>query len=65
MYDWLSSPNVASQYALAEITVARERDVGQNDIQYVTRTHLGNLLQIGDLVLGFAWTRNSINWSFK
>lgn len=37
---------------LAEITVARERDLGVNDQQFVCLSHLGNLLREGDVVLG-------------
>lgn len=38
---------------LAEITVARERDFGVNDQQFVCISHLGNLLREGDVVLGY------------
>lgn len=41
------------KFALADMVVARDRDVGTNDTQFVTRTHLANFLQIGDLALGF------------
>ena len=51
------------QHKLVDIVVARERDVGQNDTQYVTRTHLGNILQIGDLVLG--WVQTQLNCSHE
>eukprot|EP00042_Codosiga_hollandica_P044129 m.429374 g.429374 ORF g.429374 m.429374 type:complete len:511 (+) comp56716_c0_seq2:316-1848(+) len=37
-------PVVVGKYALAEVTVARERDVSANDTQFITRTHLGPLL---------------------
>ena len=37
---------------LAEVVVAREKDFGVNDIQFTCMTHLGNLLQEGDTVLG-------------
>jgi nonsense-mediated mRNA decay protein 3 len=37
---------------LAEATVARMRDLGSNDQQYYVRTHLGHLLEAGDLAWG-------------
>jgi nonsense-mediated mRNA decay protein 3 len=41
------------KFALAEATVAREVDLGANDTQHITKTHLGNLLHAGDYVLGY------------
>lgn len=35
---------------LAEVVVAREKDFGVNDTQFIVVTHLGNLLREGDLV---------------
>lgn len=37
---------------LAECVVARERDLGVNDTQFTCITHLGNVLHVGDAVLG-------------
>lgn len=37
---------------LAEVTVARERDLGVNDTQFVVVSHLGNILREGDVVEG-------------
>eukprot|EP01038_Epipyxis_sp_PR26KG_P006742 gene6742-9237_t len=37
----------------AEVVVARETDLGENDDSYTTYTHLGHLLQPGDTVLGY------------
>ncbi len=42
----------SSQFRLAEATVARMSDLGSNDQQFVTMTHLGHLLNAGDHVLG-------------
>jgi nonsense-mediated mRNA decay protein 3 len=41
------------KFALAEVTVARECDLGANDTQFIVKTHLGNYLQPGDFVLGY------------
>jgi nonsense-mediated mRNA decay protein 3 len=41
------------KYALADVEVAREADFGQNDETFHVVTHLGNLLQVGDIVLGY------------
>lgn len=41
------------KFALADVEVARESDFGQNDETFRCVTHLGNLLQPGDVVLGY------------
>jgi len=41
------------KYALAEVEVARESDLGTTDETFHVITHLGNLLQTGDVVLGY------------
>jgi nonsense-mediated mRNA decay protein 3 len=48
-------PNTGSveKYALADVQVARESDLGSNDTIYNCVTHLGHLLQPGDVVLGY------------
>ena len=40
------------KHSLAEVTVARERDLGVNDTQFVVVSHLGSILKEGDTVLG-------------
>jgi len=43
-----------SKYAMADVEVARESDFGVTDETFrVTTAHLGNLLQTGDVVLGY------------
>lgn len=44
------------KYALADIEVAREADFGVNDETFRCVTHLGNLLNVGDVVLGYDLT---------
>jgi len=44
------------KFNLAEVQLARERDLGFNDTQFVTLTHLGNLLKPGDMALGYDLT---------
>ncbi|KAJ1436811.1 putative 60S ribosomal export protein NMD3 [Ochromonadaceae sp. CCMP2298] len=46
---------------LAEVTVARERDLGTNDTQFVCVSHLGHILKAGDVVLGYDFT--CTNWN--
>lgn len=46
---------------LAEATVARASDIGQNDITYYTRTHLGGVLHPGDSVMGYHLTGTNFN----
>lgn len=41
------------KFRLAECVVARERDLGENDTQFTCITHLGNLIKVGDTVLGY------------
>lgn len=38
---------------LADATVARNRDFGNNDTIYTVRTHLGSYLKPGDTALGY------------
>eukprot|EP00611_Tribonema_gayanum_P012236 TRINITY_DN2286_c0_g1_i3.p1 TRINITY_DN2286_c0_g1~~TRINITY_DN2286_c0_g1_i3.p1 ORF type:complete len:539 (-),score=244.82 TRINITY_DN2286_c0_g1_i3:140-1756(-) len=38
---------------LAEVTIARECDLGTNDTQFTAISHLGHLLKAGDTVLGY------------
>lgn len=40
-------------WALAEAQVARARDFGVNDTIFITRTHLGRVLQAGDKAWGY------------
>lgn len=42
-----------SKYAMANALVARESDMGKNDMTYDCVTHLGHLIQPGDTVLGY------------
>ena len=41
------------KYAVADVEVAREDDFGSSDQTFHCTTHLGNLLQTGDTVLGY------------
>ena len=66
-----------NKYSLADVTVAREADFGRSDETFQCTTHLGNLLDIGDTVLGYdlvssvltgtdEWSvNNSFNSSFN
>lgn len=49
------------KWALAEATVARASDLGVNDTTYFVRTHLGNILQPGDSVMGYMLTGTNFN----
>lgn len=42
-----------AKYALADVVLAREADFGTNDETISVVTHLGNLLNAGDTVLGY------------
>ncbi|ESO97417.1 hypothetical protein LOTGIDRAFT_206277 [Lottia gigantea] len=57
-------PNVepiSKKHVLADVWVARMCDLGVNDQQYHTRTHLGHLLSEGDTVLGFDFNNANLN----
>lgn len=41
------------KYALADVEVAREADFGANDERLSTVTHLGHLINSGDVVMGY------------
>jgi len=49
------------KYALAMVTVARNRDLGVNNKQFFVYSHLGNLLHAGDSVLGYDLTTANFN----
>eukprot|EP00163_Fabomonas_tropica_P022840 TRINITY_DN3994_c0_g1_i2.p1 TRINITY_DN3994_c0_g1~~TRINITY_DN3994_c0_g1_i2.p1 ORF type:complete len:544 (-),score=140.87 TRINITY_DN3994_c0_g1_i2:242-1873(-) len=49
------------KFALADIHLMRSADVGVNDDMVVVRSHLGNLLQPGDLALGYELKNANIN----
>lgn len=51
------------KYALADVQLARESDLGANDDVLNCVTHLGNLIQPGDVVLGYdlVSTASSLN----
>ena len=51
-YQGTLTPGV-DKYALADVEVARESDMGVNDTTFTCVTHLGHLIQSGDIVLGY------------
>jgi hypothetical protein len=42
---------------MAEVVIAKEVDLGKNDIQFRCKTHIGHLLKTGDIVMGYDTTR--------
>jgi len=46
----------AGRMQQAELTLARSRDLGKNDVQFQTLTHMGNILSAGDTVMGYDMT---------
>jgi hypothetical protein len=51
----------AGKYLLAELTLARVKDFGVNDEQFMVRSHLGRVLQPGDLAWGFDMATSQFN----
>jgi len=49
------------KWSLAEAQVARASDLGSNDQSFYTRTHLGNILNVGDSVMGYMLTGTLFN----
>lgn len=45
---------------LASVTIAREDDLGVNDVQYEERSHVGYLLKAGDVCLGYDLTETQL-----
>jgi len=50
-----------NKWQLADATVARKSDLGSNDLQTEIRTHLGGLLNAGDLAMGYDLAHANIN----
>lgn len=63
------SQSGVSKYALADVEVARESDFGVNDETFRCVTHLGNLLSVGDVCLGYDLTSavfsSGAEWSLE
>jgi len=49
------------KYALAEATVILETDFGVRERYFITRTHLGNVLNPGDTVAGYDFSSTNFN----
>ncbi|CAN6596330.1 60S ribosomal export protein Nmd3p [Trichomonascus vanleenenianus] len=49
------------RFALADATVARVSDMGRNDTTFYVRTHLGGILNAGDLAWGYALDNSNYN----
>lgn len=49
------------RWQLAEATVARASDLGQNDKTFYTRTHLGHVIHPGDSVMGYLLSGTNFN----
>jgi len=58
-----SCGHLDQRFRLADATVARAADLGVNDQQFLVRTHLGNILKAGDLVLGYDLVSANLNES--
>jgi len=58
-------PSGVTKYAMANALVARESDMGLNDTTYSCVTHLGNLIQPGDVVLGYDLESTSASLSLS
>jgi nonsense-mediated mRNA decay protein 3 len=48
-----SHKNHDDLYRFADVEVVRETDLGTNDTSFRCVTHLGNILKVGDIVLGY------------
>jgi len=52
---------VNGKFVLSDVTVARAKDFGVNDIVYAGRTHLGHILKPGDYALGYDILTSNFN----
>lgn len=57
----IANEKLRKRDALAEVTVARARDLGENDTQFCVSSFLGNILHAGDVVLGYDLTTAVFN----
>lgn len=48
-----TSATSSSRFTVADVTVARMEDLGQNDRTFCIRSHLGRVLHAGDVVVGY------------
>lgn len=53
--------HISSRHALADIWVVRATELGHNDNLIHVRSHLGNILKIGDSVLGYSIGDSNVN----
>ena len=51
----------SGKYLLADLTLARAKDFGVNDDQFIVRSHLGRILQPGDMAWGFDMATSQFN----
>eukprot|EP00164_Ancoracysta_twista_P001704 GFYU01002234.1.p1 GENE.GFYU01002234.1~~GFYU01002234.1.p1 ORF type:complete len:520 (-),score=194.37 GFYU01002234.1:43-1602(-) len=49
------------RFVLAEAEVVRSSDFGRNDTKFTVNTHLGNLLNVGDTVMGYDFSTSNFN----
>jgi len=56
-----ANAHARGKYLLAEVTVARSSDFGNNDTQFVVNSYLGKILKVGDTVLGYDLTSAILN----
>lgn len=54
-------PVSKGKHTLIDVTVARAKDFGVNDEQLTCRSHLGGVIQTGDLVWGFDVQTSNFN----
>ena len=57
----VANANARGKYLLAEVTVARSVDFGNNDTKFVIHSYLGKILRVGDTVLGYDLTSAVFN----
>jgi nonsense-mediated mRNA decay protein 3 len=53
------------KYALADVEIVRESDFGRNDETLRCITHLGHLIQVGDVVLGYDLSASVISGALQ
>lgn len=52
---------VSHKFAIADVWVVKAEDLGLDQAEIHTRTHLGGILKPGDSVLGYSLSENNIN----
>jgi len=55
-----TSVKARAKFHLADVEIVRQCDLGRNNLIFISKTHLGNILTVGDNVLGYIMITASV-----